>query len=139
MFGEKPFRLINRGELFTLLGHGVSVKLDDKTALDLLSGQMYPLNFNKKVSHPGSFTFSQRLFIAEYKGNPVIVQPVRVGFELHRFLTLKTEYCRDAQELQGIPYGADKSVDINLTTIRAYLQKSLILLEALSIQRERQL
>lgn len=139
MFDEKPFKALHIGELFTLFGHGLSVKMDKDTALDLGNGQLYPLHFNKKVSSHSSFTFSQKLFLANRQGQPVICQKIHGGFDVSRFLILKTEFVQDAAELQGIPYGADDGVDIILKDIITHIETANILTKALSLRRERSL
>lgn len=139
MFDEKPFRLLHIGERFEIFEHGLSIKLDDKTALDLLSGDIYPVNFNKKVSPASSLQFSQKHFLAQRQGQAVICRKDYNHFEVSSFLILKTDIIRDAAELQGIPYGNDDGIDIILKDIITNAETVTILAKALSLRRERQL
>lgn len=137
---EKHFKDLQTGELFMLFEHGLSVKLTKDAAIDLFSGEIYPLHFNKKVSpNNGSLIFSQGLFLAQHRAKTVIVRKMHGGFELFHPLITKTEIVRETTELQGIPYGADDGVDIILKDILKNLDTVQTLTRYLANRRERQL
>lgn len=114
------FKELTPGDLFLIAydyGHGLSVKLDAKTAKDLFTGETYGVNYNKKVESPRSLEYDKNFFLAWHKGKPVIARRVAGGFNIFVNLIVKSEIIRNPLELQGIPYDQEEKVDIILQQI----------------------
>ena len=128
------------GRLFTIMyDHeaGTLLKCDARRTIALHSGQLVTVHPNKKVEPLTQIGYSKSLFIAEYRGSPVIARKLSAtAIEVAYYCITKTDFCRNPAELKGIPYGSSDEVDIILTRLKTHLEKSLSLADTLATLRE---
>jgi hypothetical protein len=133
------FHGLKIGEMFEVRyepAHGLSVKLSDKTALDLANGQVCQVHFNKIVESPGSLNFDKSLFLTWHKGKPVLCRKTSGGYIIFSLLITKSELLRDAIALQGIPFAEHPEGNIIFDRIKTRLNECQSLVSALAMLRD---
>lgn len=127
------------GELFEVRyepEYGLSVKLSDKTALDLHTGHILPVHFNKTVETQRSLDYSKDIFLSWHNGKPVLVKKAAGGYIIYSLLITKSGLCRDASALQGIPFAHNDEGNIIFSRIQTRLKECQSLVDALAMLRE---
>lgn len=134
------FRQLQPGTFFTLL-HGagdVLVKLDDRRAIALHTGAIEPVHFHKKTEPPAPIGYSKSLFLAEYRGKPVIARKMSATcFEVAYYVISKVEFCRNPLELTGIPYEKNDEASELLHLIHTDAQEVVSMSESLITLRKK--
>lgn len=133
------FNGLKIGELFEVRyepEHGLSVKLTDKTALSLHTGQIQPVHFNKTIEVPKLLDYDKTIFLSWHKGKPVLVKRAAGGFIIYSVLITKSGLIRDALALQGIPYEQNAEGNIIFSRIQTRLKECQSLVDALAMLRE---
>jgi hypothetical protein len=133
------FHGLKIGDLFEVCyepQNGVSVKLTDKTALSLHTGNICPVHFNKTTESVSSLSYSKDLFLSWHNGKPVLCKKTSGGYIIFSLLITKNELIRDALALQGIPFAEHPEGNIIFDRIKTRLNECQSLIAALAMLRD---